>query len=367
MRGHGALLLLVLLEGLVVAGHLVAPLTAPESASVLERVSKQATHPARSLLQDTVELAGDTTSEDPDSQGDTSITQQDTASQEPQDEEPSQSKSHNDCSDSTKPFKSSTECVAQCSSGAAPNENGFCTACDTGKYADHMDHSCVSTCPPGSIKKDETSDCHVCNDASGLWLFADHAGKECVATCPAGSVKHTIDRDADGAPELFDCRVCVEEAGEQTFADHFGKRCVASCPAGSVQNGFTKDCDVCAEAEDGAQQYSDRSANECVDKCPVGSVINEETTDCINCLEGEFADHASKTCVEYAGGCPVGTQGVTAEQEPGDCNNICRELLKTLYDAAASGDPENVCSGLDCCVSECTGAREADVNDVCQA
>ena len=33
MRGHGALLLLVLLEGLAVAGHLVAPLTANECPS----------------------------------------------------------------------------------------------------------------------------------------------------------------------------------------------------------------------------------------------------------------------------------------------------------------------------------------------
>jgi len=278
---------------------------------------------------------------------------------------------HADCVNE-KPYKSGTECVKECFSGATPNENGFCTTCDSGEYADHLYHKCVLNCPAGSVKNVEHADCVVCDEPSGLRLFADHEGKACVSECPTGTIKHVIDTDGDGSPDLFDCKRCgleQGEQGEQTFADRLGKQCVTSCPAGTVKNGFTHDCDVCGKSVEGAQQlYADHMMSECVVRCPLGTVGNEETRDCISCLEGEFADHASNVCVEYSGRCPIGTEAVTALEEPGDCKNICRDQASSmlLFDTAASGDPEEACSGISCCVSECTSVKAVDANDICQ-
>lgn len=201
----------------------------------------------------------------------------------------------------------SASCVAQCPSGAAPNESKECTPCE-GSFADHLNHKCVSRCPSGAVPNSD-KDCESCPDNKP---YANQETRECVSDCPPGQAPGPYSWIA-GAHDDNDCAACT---GDKPFADHTHFICVAHCVPGHAPNNES-DCEACPE-----RTFADQMNNTCVasaEDCPEGTTPNNFTRNCdLNCEGKPFMQ--GHICVDA---CPDGEAPIGGSGDDKDNCRVC--------------------------------------------
>lgn len=74
------------------------------------------------------------------------------------------------CPDEAK-YVSNGDCVASCDKGHGISESEgalLCVACSNGKYAEHVNHTCVATCPGNTVTNQLDQNCDDDNSNNNL-------------------------------------------------------------------------------------------------------------------------------------------------------------------------------------------------------
>merc|ERR1712166_1242443 len=128
------------------------------------------------------------------------------------------------------------ECIAECTvgheiKGGDEPDKGQCVACQAGKFADHVKHTCGSACPEGTTENDDARNCD-----SHVTLYED--------------TDVTLGGSASGDPQCPPDKPLIEwrHKSDQTSP------CVSKCPVGQVpRNKIThwkhRKCRGCAKGK----------------------------------------------------------------------------------------------------------------------
>ncbi|GMI07724.1 hypothetical protein TrVE_jg5000 [Triparma verrucosa] len=161
----------------------------------------------------------------------------------------------------------------------APNINGSCEVCGSGKYNEEAGQSSCKTCPGGTFISDNKQQAHLHNSA-----------EDCTS-CSTGT------RSGSGASECLTC-------GTNTYQNEPGQTTCKNCPSGKFATKTSKDdhddiddCDVCD-----AGKFVN-SANEC-ENCAVGKYTSSDSqTSCSSCETGKYSGVAGQTsCADCQSG-----------------------------------------------------------------
>ncbi|GBF95853.1 hypothetical protein Rsub_08444 [Raphidocelis subcapitata] len=201
-----------------------------------------------------------------------------------------------------------TACDATCKACSAAGESS-CTACNTDRFLNRAEGTCVNPCPGGFYGATSDQTCQACNSRCEIVS---------VKTCPPNFYKKpsTWNSAAVCEPCMAQCVTCVDgnscltcNGGQNLYLVPSTSQCVYyfDCPprtypgTSNICRPCSPKCATCTTASFASCTSCDPgkflSGTVCVTTCPTGKYEDESTNTCVACGSGLWltADHQCVT------------------------------------------------------------------------